>query len=131
LARLRAAAGHSVTVVTGEPRPLHRPNYAVVACPLLELDHARAHTGDPAYGATLRATLGRLFSQLEVDVIHGHNLHHFAPEPGLVLDALRYELSFALHHTFHETWPDLLHETPIDRSWDANYTVSRSYSPSA
>jgi glycosyltransferase involved in cell wall biosynthesis len=125
LARLQAAAGHSVTVVTGEPRPLDGPNYAVVSCALLELDHARAHTGDRAYEETLRATLGRLFSQLKVDVIHGHNLHHFAPEPALVLDALRHELHFALHHTFHETWPDLLHETPIYRSWDANYTVSR------
>lgn len=38
---------------------------------------------------------------------------------------LRDQLHFSLHHSFHETWPDVLADRPVYRSWNGNYAVSR------
>jgi glycosyltransferase involved in cell wall biosynthesis len=73
----------------------------------------------------VRAELSALITEFRPDVVHGHNLHHFAAGPALALDELRARHRFALYHTFHETWPDLLHDKPVYRGWDANYAASQ------
>jgi glycosyltransferase involved in cell wall biosynthesis len=125
LSRLLARDGCTVTVITGEPAPLERPEYAMVSSHLLNLDRIRARTLEKtAYPRALREALGEIIAEAHLDVVHGHNLHHFAPEPAYALENLRGRLGFRLHHTFHETWPDLLHDNPIYRYWDGNYAVS-------
>lgn len=124
VARLQAERGHEVIVVTGEPEPLVGGDYEVVSTPLLELDAIRDAEVDPAYAAALRALLEEVLGSRRVGIVHGHDLHHFTPEPALVLTELRRELGFSLHHTFHETWPDVLADRPVYRSWEGNYAVS-------
>ncbi len=119
LATALAARGCDVTVVTGEERPEPRPGVAVVSCAALNLERIRA--GEPLNDRELAVAITRL----RPHVVHGHNLHHFATGPAVVLDALAQELDFAVHHTFHETWPDLLHDRPVYRGWAANYAVSQ------
>jgi len=124
LTRIQAASGHRLTVLTGETEPERCDAYEIVSTPLLDLRRVRGGT-PPSYEPELRAFLARELGDREVDVVHAHDLHHFAAEPALVLDDLRRELGFALHHTFHETWPDVLADRPVYRAWDGNYAVSR------
>lgn len=124
LARLQSAAGHRVTVITGEPHPTKTGLYEVVTTPLLQLDSIRDAPPDSKYAAALQSTLGEWIEETSADVVHGHDLHHFTPEPALVLTRLRESLGVALHHSFHETWPDVLADRPVYRTWDGNYAVS-------
>ena len=125
LSRLLARAGCTVTVMTGEPAPIERPEYAIVSSHLLNLNRIRATTLEKtAYSRALREVLGDIITEGRLDVVHGHNLHHFAPEPAHALEELRGRLGFRMHHTFHETWPDMLHDAPIYRYWEGNYAVS-------
>lgn len=113
-----AARGCDVTVITGEERPEARAGVTLVSAPSLNLERIRR-------GEDIdHRDLGRAIASLHPDVVHGHNLHHFSTGPAVALDALQRELGFALHHTFHETWPDLLHERPVYRNWARNYAVS-------
>lgn len=124
LARLQTTRGHEVTVVTGEPEPTSTGEYKIVSTPLLKLESIRDAAVDPDYADDLRRTLRALLAERRIDVVHAHDLHHFTPEPALVLTELRRELGFSLHHTFHETWPDVLADRPVYRTWDGNYAVS-------
>jgi len=124
LARLQVSCGHQVTVVTGEPEPTATGDYEIVSTPLLQLTTIRDAEVDPDYARDLRETLRAVLAERRIDVVHGHDLHHFTPEPALVLTELRAELGFSLHHTFHETWPDVLADRPVYRTWDRNYAVS-------
>ncbi len=127
LARLLAAAGSEVTVVTGEPTPTVTGDYHIVTTPLLDLQYVRAiPLGESAdYMAALRRELRSMIADRRVEVVHGHNLHHFRPEPALVLDELRVSVGIKVHHTFHETWPDILADCPVYRAWSGAYAVSR------
>ena len=49
-------AGHTVTVVTGEPEPIRTGAYEVVSTPLLELDSIRDSEVDETYADDLRRT---------------------------------------------------------------------------
>jgi glycosyltransferase involved in cell wall biosynthesis len=121
-----AARGCEVTVLTGEPAPQDRPGVTVLRSDLLELGAIRAGLPrDDGYRRAVLEDLDRAVRRTRPDVVHGHNLHHFAAAPALALDELAPRHGFRLHHTFHETWPDLLHETPVYRGWAANYAVSR------
>jgi glycosyltransferase involved in cell wall biosynthesis len=124
LARLQSAGGHAVTVVTGEPEPTRGDGYEVVSTSLLRLDAIRDRGVHEGYADDLRRELGSLLAERRIDVVHSHDLHHFTPEPALVLTELRTRLGFSLHHSFHETWPDVLADHPVYRSWDGNYAVS-------
>jgi glycosyltransferase involved in cell wall biosynthesis len=125
LARAQTAAGHRVIVVTGEPEPTRSDSYEIISTPLLQLDSIRDCKLDFEYAAKLHKTFASVFGDRCVTVVHGHDLHHFTPEPALVLTELRQRLHFSLHHSFHETWPDVLADRPVYRSWDGNYAVSR------
>lgn len=115
LARLLSARGYEVTVLTGEREPVRSPGYEVLPIRTLRLDRSRERKGD-ALATALR--------RLSPDVVHGHNLHHFHPEPAQLLEGLRDELGFTIAHTFHETWPDVLHDDAVYRRWDRNWAVS-------
>ena len=39
--------------------------------------------------------------------------------------SLRTNHAFKIHHTFHETWPDILTNDPVYNGWDGNYAISR------
>jgi glycosyltransferase involved in cell wall biosynthesis len=120
-----AASGCEVTVLTGEPSPEEWPGVTVVRSELLELGRIRAGTySDGNHQAALLRELDRLVDDVRPDVVHGHNLHHFAAAPALALDELARRHGFRMHHTFHETWPDLLHDEPVYRRWAGNYAVS-------
>jgi glycosyltransferase involved in cell wall biosynthesis len=124
LARLQAAAGHQVTVITGEPLPTRTGEYEVLSTQLLHLDTIRDAPVDERYADALRRLLGTVLFERGITVVHGHDLHHFTPEPALVLTELRARLGFRLHHSFHETWPDVLADRPVYQTWDGNYAVS-------
>jgi glycosyltransferase involved in cell wall biosynthesis len=123
----RLAARHcEVVVLTGEREPEARPGIKVCSNHLLDLALVRDGLDRATtYEAQLGLELGQLIGEFRPDVVHGHNLHHFAAAPALALDGLRDRHPFALHHTFHETWPDVLHDTPVYRRWDGNYASSR------
>lgn len=117
--------GCSVTVITGEPVPALLPGVEVIHLPLLNLDLLKNLRLTPReLEAVIERNLGEAIAARRFDVVHGHNLHHFFAEPALALDNLRRKLGFRLYHTFHETWPDVLHRDPVYRQWDGNYAVS-------
>jgi glycosyltransferase involved in cell wall biosynthesis len=121
-----AERGCDVTVLTGEPAPQPVPGVRIVCSELLDLERIRGGLCDQdGYPATVLDELDRTVAQVRPDVVHGHNLHHFAAAPALAVDQLARRYGFAVHHTFHETWPDLLHEWPVYRGWSGNYAVSR------
>ncbi|HLI82760.1 MAG TPA: glycosyltransferase family 4 protein [Bryobacteraceae bacterium] len=124
LARCLTELGCAVTILTGETAPKAVDGVDIHQIPLLNIESLKA------IGAQDRRTeLKRLFREAIVNrnlqIVHGHNLHHFSAEPANALDELRRELGFQLHHTFHETWPDVLQRRPIYREWDGSYAVSR------
>ncbi len=121
-----AARGCQVTVLTGETVPEQWPGVTVVRSELLDLDRIRAGIGDAkSYQEAVRSDIERVLTSARPNVVHGHNLHHFAAAPALALDELSRQQGFRMYHTFHETWPDLLHEKPVYRGWAGNYAVSQ------
>jgi glycosyltransferase involved in cell wall biosynthesis len=127
LARFLDRLGCTVAVVTGEAEPAPIPGVRIASLPLLQLERVRADLarGQAGGSASYREAFAAILGELAPDVVHGHNLHHFTPGPALALDELRHTLGFGLHHTFHETWPDILAATPVYRDWEGNYAVSR------
>ncbi len=115
LSRLLSVRGCEVTVLTGERDPIENRAFEVLSVPSLRLNGSSRDDG---------AALAPILRRLRPQIVHGHNLHHFHPEPARVLDELRHELGFELHHTFHETWPDVLHEDAVYRQWNRNWAVS-------
>jgi glycosyltransferase involved in cell wall biosynthesis len=126
LALVLAELGCAVTVLTGEAMPAPLRGVEVSHVPRLNLELLRDLRPVPGDGeAALKQVLGEVIAGRGLQVVHGHNLHHFFVAPAVVLDELRQELGFRLYHTFHETWPDVLHQRPVYRRWDGNYAVSR------
>jgi glycosyltransferase involved in cell wall biosynthesis len=118
-----ADRGRKVIVLTGEPGPVPDPRYEIICSCLLDLGRAKARLTSDDTDA-LDALLAQLIREHGVGIVHGHNLHHFDPGPALAIDRARTRHGLRVFHTFHETWPDLLRETPVYRSWDGNYAVS-------
>lgn len=124
LALALAKLGCAVTVLTGEPAPSPLRGVEVSYTPLLNLDLLRRQSTQGYLETELERELGKVIAARGLDIVHGHNLHHFFAEPALALDELHQALGFRLHHTFHETWPDVLQHRPVYRRWDGNYAVS-------
>jgi glycosyltransferase involved in cell wall biosynthesis len=126
LASALAARGSEVVVLTGEPKPAPIRGAELVTSPLLDLSTIRSKgLAGPLYLRRLEQFLRHVIEDHDIDVVHGHNLHHFTPEPALAIDGLRQRLNLRVHHTFHETWPDVLHERPVYQHWDGTYATSR------
>lgn len=119
-----ADLGCEVTVLTGEPAPAPLRGVEIRHIPLLNLELLSKNGSETEYPKVKQA-LRDIIEPRRLQIIHGHNLHHFCAAPALALAELRHELGFTLHHTFHETWPDILHERPVYRQWEGNYAVSR------
>ncbi len=69
-------------------------------------------------------TYRRFALEHEIDVIHAHNFHHFLPEYGLALTALRRE-GIPTFLTIHEVWSEFICEDLLRRTeWDGIITVS-------
>jgi glycosyltransferase involved in cell wall biosynthesis len=118
--------GCEVAVLTGEPAAQPLAGVEVVHSDVLDLERIRdGLSGERAYPAAVVRDLDRVISSFRPDVVHGHNLHHFASAPALALDRLARQYGIPVHHTFHETWPDMLHDEPVYRGWSGNYAVSR------
>ena len=119
-----ADSGRTVVVLTGEGAPLPTDGYAVLTTPLLNLESIK--TGRQK---NLLGRFGKLLAEVVhrhgVGIVHGHNLHHFHAAPALAIEALRQKTGIRVFHSFHETWPDLLHENPVYQAWNGNYAVSR------
>ncbi|KAF2414873.1 hypothetical protein B1729_02580 [Microbacterium sp. B35-04] len=121
-----ARRGHDVTVLTGEHAPRAHPELTVLRSDLLSLERIRSSPDTSFWPRPdLLSELGSILRRVGPDVVHGHNLHHFSAGPALALDRLRAQHRFPVHHTFHETWPDVLHDEPVYRAWEGNYAVSR------
>ena len=125
LARMLTEEGLEITVLTGEEYPTACSGVDIIITPMLDLKKVR---GVEFHSADLRrfaAFLDDIVARKHIDVIHGHDLHHFSPVPALAIDKIRRERNVRVHHSFHETWPDLLSERPVYRRWHGNYAPSQ------
>lgn len=124
LARLLLQAGVRVTVLTGEPFPSPIPGVSVITFDWLNLGRVKTKSDADCAAEVdrVRSEIERFVSDMAIDVVHGHNLHHFSSAPALAMNSLHSR--FRLFHTFHETWPDLLADSPVYRFWDGNFAVS-------
>ncbi len=123
-ARLLSDLGIRVTVVTGEEAPIAGGAYNVISTPLLQLDRIREFDRRHRdYRTALESLFAGVIEEGGFEVVHGHNLQHFTPEPALALDALRGRLHLDLHHTFHGL-PQRRSGKVVFRGWSGNYAVS-------
>jgi glycosyltransferase involved in cell wall biosynthesis len=121
-----AARDCEVTVLTGEPCPASLTGVTVLHTDALDLNRLRdAGARGDGYEDAVRHEIEEVVRCVEPEVVHGHNLHHFVAAPALVIAMLAGRYGFRVHHTFHETWPDVLHDSPVYRRWAGNYAVSR------
>jgi glycosyltransferase involved in cell wall biosynthesis len=125
LARMLTEEGLEITVLTGEEYPTACSGIDIIVTPMLDLKKVR---GVEFHSADLRAFaafLEDIVTRKHIDVVHGHDLHHFSPVPALAIDKIRRDRNVRVHHSFHETWPDLLSERPVYRMWHGNYAPSQ------
>jgi glycosyltransferase involved in cell wall biosynthesis len=125
LARMLTEAGLKITVLTGEESPIPCAGVDIIVTPMLNLSNLRGAEFHDADLRAFTAFLDDIVTRSRIEVIHGHDLHHFSPVPALALDRIRRDRRIQVHHSFHETWPDLLSERPVYRTWDGNYAPSR------
>ena len=126
LAAALAARGCRIVVLTGQTNPIDRGSYKILVTEFLDLQRIRkAALPFSDFVAGFHRLLARIVSEHDIQIIHGHNLHHFHSAPALAIDKLRRACGMRVFHTFHETWPDVLHTNPVYQSWDGNYAVSR------
>lgn len=74
----------------------------------------------PVLREEIKAAYRRFIADYDIDVVHSHNFHHFLPEYGLALTAIRQEDGIPTFLTIHEMWgeflcKDLLHRTEWDK----------------
>jgi glycosyltransferase involved in cell wall biosynthesis len=126
LAAAMAGGKRRVVVLTGERNPVRCEQYTIVSTPLLDLETIKTSPlPKDVLLSRFRELLAQVISQYRIRVIHGHNLHHFHPSPALAIETVRQQFDLRVFHTFHETWPDLLSESPVYKLWNGNYAVSR------
>jgi glycosyltransferase involved in cell wall biosynthesis len=127
VSRQLAASGASVAIITGEPAPEPVEGVEIVVVPELDLRAVRDRPDLRGLDSVrlYERALGEVLRMRRPHVVHGHNLHHFSPAPALALDGLRTSLGFRLFQTFHETWPDVLADSPVYAGWDGTFAVSQ------
>src|SRR3990172_8921096 len=101
-ARLLLQAGVRVTVLTGEPFPSPIPGVSVITFDWLNLGRVKTKSDSDCAADVdrVRSEIETFVSDLAIDVVHGHNLHHFSSAPALAMNSLHSR--FRLFHTFHE-----------------------------
>ncbi|MGX1368401.1 glycosyltransferase involved in cell wall biosynthesis [Streptomyces canus] len=133
-AALLARRGYRVTLLTGEKRPQPVDQVEILTHPLLRLaEYHRTALGgarrrltplEQRQAAELLEWLTRTVESRGVQLVHGHNLHHFSPVPALALSRLRERTGTPLLHTYHSIWPEDPWTAQFCRSWDGHYVVS-------
>ena len=132
-----ARRGHRVTLLTGEPRPQPVDQVEILSHRLLRLTEYRAGAPGGTRGgrrwvtpaeerqaAELYAWLARVVDSHGIQLVHGHNLHHFSPVPALALSRLRERTGTPLLHTYHSIWPEDPWTAQFCGSWDGHFVVS-------
>lgn len=136
-----ATRGHPVTLFTGKGELNGWRQVNTVRLELLDLDcyaSRRAQASDEDLADELAEAIGAELLRRGINVVHGHNLHHFTPVPALALDRLHKPLGLRLHHTYHSFWEQKSGNRsgvaddaqPIDpavtcRAWPGQHVVSR------
>lgn len=77
-----------------------------------------AEQEDPELREGVRQMYARFFAEHNIDVVHGHNFHHFVPEHALALTTF-YEQGMANVLTVHEVWSEFICKDLLNRAkWD-------------
>lgn len=80
---------------------------------------------DPALVAAIRAMYEAFIAEHKIDVVHGHNFHHFVPEHAMALTAL-WEKGMPNVLTVHEVWSEFICEDLLRRAkWDTIITFCK------
>ena len=74
----------------------------------------------------IKSAYRRFIEYFDIDLIHAHNFHHFLPEYGLALTAIRDEDKIPMFLTIHEMWGEFLCQDLLDRTeWDRIIAVGQ------
>ncbi|MFW6161381.1 MAG: glycosyltransferase family 4 protein [Planctomycetota bacterium] len=77
-----------------------------------------AEDTDPEILESVRNMYARFIDEHDIDVVHGHNFHHFVPEHAMALTEL-YEQGLPNLLTVHEVWSEFICEDLLKRAkWD-------------
>ncbi|MBI4721123.1 MAG: glycosyltransferase family 4 protein [Chitinivibrionia bacterium] len=77
---------------------------------------------DPSVTAAIRKMYEQFIADHKIDVVHGHNFHHFVPEHALALTQL-WEKGVPNVLTVHEVWSEFICEDLLKRAkWDTIIT---------
>src|SRR4051812_44709292 len=79
LARMLVEEGHDVTVLTGEKDPLPCEGVDVISTPMLDLMDVKGREVHDTEINTFRSKLDIIVGEKRINVIHGHDFHHFSP----------------------------------------------------
>ena len=81
-----------------------------------------AEETDPEILAAIKHMYMDFIVEHDIDVVHGHNFHHFVPEHALALTEL-WETGTPNLLTVHEVWSEFICEDLLDRAkWDSVIT---------
>jgi len=80
---------------------------------------------DPTLVAAIREMYEKFIAERRIDVVHGHNFHHFVPEHAMALTAL-WEKGMPNVLTVHEVWSEFICEDLLRRAkWDTIITFCK------
>ena len=128
-------AGHEVHALVGtlKDRPAHEviEGIEVYRTDLMNAEWIRdekarkeiaADEEDPTLTERIRQMYAEFIERHEIDVVHGHNFHHFVPEHALALTQL-WEEGVPNVLTVHEVWSEFICEDLLSRAhWDTIIT---------
>ena len=119
--------GVKVVVFTGELEPAPEITRSAQV-EYHELLHLACGGAKPADGVEYEEKLGEwlLDKALEynVNIIHGHNLHHFSSVPAAAINIVGKKLDIARHHTFHNYWDDAHDCAGLVADWEGRWATS-------
>jgi glycosyltransferase involved in cell wall biosynthesis len=119
--------GVTVVVFTGEPAPSAQilRDAKVEHHPLLHLACGGAKPADrPQDVKELARWLEAKVHEYNVNIIHGHNLHHFSSVPAAAVNIVCTKLDIARHHTFHNYWDDDHECAKLVAGWEGLWATS-------
>jgi glycosyltransferase involved in cell wall biosynthesis len=123
--RLLHGRGVRVVALTGPPAGREIRRHAVVERhSLLELSDGRTPPEDrPEHIEELSEWLGNRVAKYGINVIHGHNLHHFSSVPAKAVNIVAGSFGIARQHTFHNYW-DVVDKAALVADWEGRWANS-------
>ena len=80
----------------------------------------------PELLAQIQGAYERFIEDHDIEIVHAHNFHHFMPEYGLALTAIRRERGMPMLLTIHEMWGEFLCHDLLQRTeWDKIIAVGQ------